>query len=512
MSSLNWFKTIFAIDGYKTGHIRQYPPGAQVVYSNFTPRSVKHAATISGICDDKVVHFGLQYFLKHVLIEGFNRTFFAEPRIKVCAEYQRVMDAYLGKGAVDTKHIAELHELGYLPLSIRALPEGSVVDARVPTVTLYNTDERFAWLPGYIETMLSSNLWLPCTTATIARKYRTLLEYYATRTGGDMAMIDFQAHDFSYRGMHPGEAPAVTSAGHLLSFAGTDTVPALLFVEEFYNGNLDAELIGASVPATEHSVMCMSGKEGEEELFVRLLTEVYPTGIVSIVADTWDFWKVITELLPKYKDLITKRDGKLVIRPDSSPKTPYEIICGDVDAAYGSPEYLGAVRCLYDTFGGTKEGGFLKLDPHVGLIYGDSITLPLADKILAGLMHRGFSSTNVVLGIGSYTYAYNTRDALGWAMKATAGKVDGEEIEIFKQPKTDSGMKNSARGWLRVVKNDSGDYRLIDRAPREDALTLSEHREVFRDGKLLVDERWADIRKRVLASLPTRKPRSVDAW
>lgn len=497
-----WFKGILAIDGYKTGHIRQYPEGAEYVYSNLTPRSVKNAPTVPG-CDDKIVFFGLQYVLKSLLVDNFNRTFFARPVDEVAAEYQRVMDAYLGKGAVDTDHIRALHRLGYLPVSISALAEGECVNAKVPMLAITNTHPDFAWVPGYLETMLSSHLWMPCTTATVARKYRTILDRYAAYTGVPDGFTQFQGHDFSFRGMHPGEAPAVSGAGHLLSFVGTDTIPSLLFLEQFYGADLDREFVGCSVPATEHSVMCMSGQDGEDELFLRLITKIYPEGIVSIVSDTWDFWKVITELLPRYKSTILARNGKLVIRPDSSPKTPLEIICGDPDAEVGSPEYKGAVECLWETFGGTMTvKGFKVLDSHIGLIYGDSITLPLADAILKRLAEKGFASSNVVLGIGSYTYAYNTRDTYGFAMKATAGTIKGTDVEIFKDPKTDKGLKASARGYLQVVRDERGEYVLKDRVSKDDAFFNSELKEVFRDGKLLVDRKLSEIRDRVIRSIP----------
>jgi nicotinamide phosphoribosyltransferase len=195
------------------------------------------------------------------------------------------------------------------------------------------------------------------------------------------------------------EAACMSRAGHLLSFTGTDTIPAIDWLEKYYNADSDKEMIGGSVPATEHSVQCAGGKEDEQETYRRLITEVYPKGIVSVVSDTWDFWNVVTVILPNLKKEIMARDGKLVIRPDSGD--PVKIIVGDPEAVDGSPEHKGLIRCLWDTFGGTlSPTGFKMLDPHIGAIYGDSITLDRQWKILSGLAKKGFASSNVVLGIG----------------------------------------------------------------------------------------------------------------
>ena len=214
-------------------------------------------------------------------------------------------------------------------------------------------------------------------------------------------------------------------------------------------------MIGGSVPATEHSVMCMGTKDNEIGTFERLITELYPTGIVSIVSDTWDFWQVITEYLPQLKSRIVARDGKVVIRPDSGD--PVKIIVGDKDAVPGSPEYKGAIECMWEVFGGTvTEKGYKLLDSHIGLIYGDSITLQRQEAILGGLKEKGFASFNVVLGIGSFTYEYVTRDTYGFAMKATYGEVNGEPRNIFKDPKTDDGTKKIRKrltGSLRRKRN-----------------------------------------------------------
>ena len=487
-------------DGYKTSHRAQYPKGTEMVYSNFTPRSVGYMLTQPDL-DDKIVVFGIQYFVKWYLMEQWQKGFFDLPKDEVLKKYKRRINNYLGEGAITFDHIEALHDLGYLPLRLKALPEGSVVNSRVPVLTIENTDPEFFWLTNFLETVMSCMLWKPSTSATTARKYRMILEKWCAMTGGDPTFIGIQGHDFSMRGMAGIQDAQMSGAGHLLSFVGTDTIPAIDFLEDYYNADSDKELIGCSVPATEHSVMCMGGMDDEIGTFKRLITETYPNGIVSIVSDTWDYWKVITEFLPELKDDIMNRSGgalgdKVVIRPDSGD--PADIICGTEALFNGiTPEEKGSIQCLWETFGGTiNESGYKVLDPHIGLIYGDSITLERANDICERLYMKGFASTNVVFGIGSFTYEYVTRDSLGWAMKATAGTINGKDVEIFKDPKTDDGIKKSAKGFMLATKNEDGEYVLEDQVHKFDT-ELGCYEDVFVDGELMRDESLSEIRERL---------------
>lgn len=434
-------------DGYKVGHIFQYPKDTQLVYSNLTPRKCR----VDGI--DHVVAFGFQYFVREYLVRQFTDNFFHAPKDVVLKAYQRRIDNYLGPG-VTVDHIAALHDLQYLPLRVKAVPEGTLVPMRCPMLTIVNTHPDFFWLTNLLETLMSNVLWLPSTSATTAFQYRKVFERYARETGADPAFCQWQGHDFSFRGLAGVEAAMLSGAAHLLSFTGTDTIPAIDFLEEYYGADCEKELIGGSVPATEHSVMSIGMIEHEIETFHRLITEVYPTGFLSVVSDTWDFWRVLTKYLPSLKEQILARDGRLVIRPDSGD--PVKIVCGDPDAAEGTPEHKGAIQVLWDIFGGTiTPKGFKQLDTHIGLIYGDSITPERQKAILAGLLAKGFASSNVVLGIGSFTYQYVTRDTFGFAMKATYGETKSMGGQaIYKDPKTDDGTKKSATGLLRVRKVD----------------------------------------------------------
>lgn len=485
---------LMLIDFYKADHRRQYPEGTELVYSNFTPRKSR----LEG--NENLVFFGLQYFIKEYLVKQWNEGFFNVPKEKIVADYKRRMDNALGKDSIPVEHIAELHDLGYLPLIVKGLPEGTIVSPKIPVVTVYNTQPKFFWLTNYLESLMSAILWKPATSATTAFQYRKTFNLYARQTVSE-TNIDFvywQGHDFSFRGMSGIEDACISAAGHLLSFYGTDTVPAIDFHELYYNANSDKELVGGSVPATEHSVMCMGTKDDEIGTFERLIAELYPKGIVSIVSDTWDFWKVITEFLPQLKSKILARDGKVVIRPDSGD--PVKIIVGDKDATPGSPEYKGAIECMWEIFGGTTtDKGYKLLDSHIGLIYGDSITLQRQKAILEGLKEKGFASFNVVLGIGSYTYEYVTRDTYGFAMKATYGEVNGEGRNIFKDPKTDDGTKKSAKGLLSVHQVD-GQLKLKDEcswAEEKEGLLQT----VFENGKVVNEQSLTEIRARINAEL-----------
>lgn len=475
-------------DFYKTSHVHMYPKGTEVVYSNLTPRSNKYFPY-----SDKVVAAGFQSFIKKFLIDFFNVNFFSRPKEDVVAEYKRYIKHCLFVENPDASHIEELHDLGYLPLHIKALKEGTLTPIKVPMLSIVNTGN-FFWVTNYFETVLSAETWGPATAATIAHVYREILDEYAIETTGSTEGVDFQGHDFSPRGMLGLDAAKLTGMGHLLSFTGTDNIPAISFHEHYYNANIEKELVGTSIPATEHSVMCAHGQD-EEASFRELITEKYPKGFISIVSDTWDFWNIVSVVLPKLKDEIMNRDGRVVIRPDSGD--PVKILIGDPES---DNEYVrkGLIECLYDIIGGTvNEQGYKVLDPHIGAIYGDSITIDRCKEICEGLKQKGFASTNVVYGIGSFTYQYNTRDTFGFAVKATHVIIDGEEKAIFKDPKTDDGTKKSLRGRIVVRKNEAGELEAIDdlTVAEQEALAHEDLLEdVFLNGKLLRDESLADIR------------------
>jgi nicotinamide phosphoribosyltransferase len=483
-----------AIDFYKADHRRQYPEGTTQVYSNLTARSSTHAKVPREFYDEDVVFFGLQYFIKSFLIQEWNENFFKRDKATVVKAYQRRLNQALGVKDFDVSHIEALHDLGYLPIRIKALPEGVHVPIGVPLLTVVNTRPEFFWLTNYLETIFSCYLWKPITSATIAFELKKTLLRYAKKTGTPQNFVPYQAHDFSFRGAAGLSDALINGAAHLTSFVSTDTVAAIDLMEAYYHANADEGPLGVAVAATEHSVMCMGFEDKEKETIERLITEIYPDGIVSIVADTWDYWKVVTQDLRTLKSTIMARKGKVVIRPDSGD--PVLIVCGDPSAPIESPEYKGTIECLWDIFGGEmNRQGYKVLDEHIGLIYGDSITLERANIILKRLETKGFASGNIVFGVGSMTYQSTSRDTFGFAMKATSGIVNGERRNIFKSPKTDSGTKTSAQGLLRVEKED-GHYVLYQNQSDEQE-KKGELKTIFEDGKLLVDLTLAAIRKRL---------------
>lgn len=536
---------ITCTDGYKTDHQSQLQKETTLMFEGFTPRKSR----LEGI--NKVSFVGQQYYIRKYLINEFNKGFFITPEDKVVEKYLTRLNNYLPAGSkVSADKIIALHRLGYLPICIMSLPEGVSSPIKVPQAVIFNTHKDFAWLPTYLETSYSTVIWMMCTNATIAKEYNKIFTKYAEETVGDTSFVPWQGHDFSMRGMAGIEAAQMSGFAHLTAFVGTDTIPAIDFAEDWYYADASKENIGNSVFATEHAVMCSAtgfyvwdkyqgdgSYQGEAELavFKRLITETYPDGIISIVSDTWDLWKVITEYCVALKEEILARDGKVVFRPDSGD--PADILCGDPSAKGTAqpaitPVQKGVVECLWDIFGGTiTEKGYKLLDSHVGTIYGDSITRERAIDICERLKAKGFASINWVAGIGSFTYQFNTRDTFGFAAKGAwfevmssgqkcihcngTGAVRGEDCwgcdgtgipthefadvetyDIYKDPITDDGTKKSAKGLLAVYKDEKGEYYLKDEATWEE-VNNCEFKKVFENGRLLKAFTLQEVRDNV---------------
>lgn len=792
-------------DFYKLSHGPLYPDNTSFIYSPLTPRSNKHLPLVK-----EVVIFGVQGFVKEWLIDYFAENFFSVDINDVIDDYVDVVRSALGVQAPEVGHLIDLHRLGYLPIEIKSLPEGMKVPIGTPVLTIENTHSDFFWLTNYLETLILSELWHPMTVASVANEYRNTVEFYSS-TCDNNGHIQWQCHDFSLRGQTSIASGAKAGAAFLTSFTGTDTVPAIQYLQHYYNADIHTELIGGSVTATEHSIQCAHMPESnlEDETFEWLIDR-NPTGIMSVVSDTYDFWDNVTRVLPKFKDKIMARDGKLVIRPDCYDEetqilTPqgwkffkdlskedlvaqvlddgsYEFVkplkyvdqaykgimnkfndhhgkvdllvtpnhrmitqirdrknggfkekiveagrmpqsgnaetkmirsakalnkgrqltdlerlniafqadgsyttkttssvrfafskerkmnrlenilntaniefakykladgrfeysikisselmhkdfnwidISDLDenwckefieelshwdssirndgrfkfdtinkevmdvvelialsAGYGClvshtednrkehfsdvytanilkdnsilgknwtndfVEYDGRIYCvqvptgrlvvkrnrctmvcgnsgnpihvlcgypgaeteheqkglielLWETFGGTvNEKGYKVLDPHIGAIYGDSITIDRADKILQLLACKGFAASNVVFGVGAFSLAYVSRDSLGWAIKATHAVVDGKEKMLFKDPKTDDGTKKSQRGRVHVCYGADGEIIYKDgltiHGPQIKGPNLLQT--VFKDGKLVNETSLTEIRDRL---------------
>ena len=548
-------------DFYKTGHPSMYPRETTKLVANFTPRSSKYAPVLPQLFDNKVVWAGLQGFISEYLVDLFTKEFFDKPKAQAIRKFKRRMDTALGQDAVPADRLEALHELGYLPLEIRSLPEGSRVNVKVPPVLFINTHPAFPWVSTYFETIFSCENWKPSTVATIAFEFRKLLTYFAKVTGAPEEFVDWQGHDFSMRGMSGVHDAMRCGTGHLLSFTGTDTIPAIDYAEDFYGADADKELVGGSIPATEHSVMTLRilltlqrlGRDpanaildekalrrlAEREVIRELITQDYPAGMVSIVSDSFDFWNVMTVIAKDLKEEIRARKPnalgmrKVVFRPDSGD--PVRILTGYLDeelrcdesgvrqvfsggvyqlrdepgVSITEAERIGAVECLWNIYGGTTtDKGFKILDSAVGLIYGDSISLARARDIMLRLVAKGFASCNVVFGIGSYTYNMLSSDTFGWAMKAIYAEVGNEAVDIYKDPATDDGTKKSAKGLLRVEKE--GDDFVLYQQQTPEQFNGGALVAVFRDGKLLVKTTLAEMRERLKASWVCPEPGGID--
>ena len=526
-------------DGYKLGHAEMYPQKTEMVYSNNTPRS-NRLFKGSSLYDGKLVVFGPQGGFQEI-VEYWNESFFSQPKEKVIKRFSRRVNAYLGEGVVNVERMAALHDLGFLPIRVKTMPEGTRIAMKVPMFTVMSTFPEFFWVTNYLETIMSNMTWKQATNATIASEYSRLAIHYAMKTGFDLNLVQFQCHGFEMRGMSGLEDAIRSASGHTLFFSGTDTFAVIDYLEDYYGVNSDEQLIACSVAATEHAVSSSNilyrqarilqkmalANIREDEIDVRLeaevdfmhdyITRIVPTGIASYVADTYDYWGVLTTVLPRLKEVILARDGKLVIRPDSGD--PLKVICGykvrdmvgnytnadlgevydqDYDLVrvdgklytidcvttydYGDTfdnyelvesnvtevEAKGSLEILWEIFGGTTtDTGYRLLDSHIGLIYGDSITLQRFEAILKRMDELGFCSGCVVFGIGSYTYQMNTRDTFGFAVKATACTVDGEFVEIYKDPATGDKLKKSAKALLRADLLD-GEYVLKDQCTFEE--------------------------------------------
>lgn len=453
---------LLLLDFYKTTHNEQYPKGITKIVSYYTPR-------MSRLQDeDHLVMFGLQGFVKEYLIEAFDTAFFKVPKERVLRQYTRLLDHTLGPNIVNYTKIAALHDLGYLPIEIKAIPEGMRVPIKVPMFEIANTHPDFAWLVNTLETALSCSLWHPQISANTGYRYRQIVDHYYQLSCEDQVPRSRALGDFSMRGQESIESAIKSSAGFCLSFLNTATVPAIMYLEDYYQGNIEEAPVAFGAISTEHSVMNSNfAVDGDEITMVkRLLTEIYPHNSFSMVSDSYDYWHMVDHIIPACKEEILQHDGYIGIRGDSGD--PVEIT-------------TETVKRLWHHFRGTiNSKGYKVLDPHLKVIYGDSITPQRAEKIYQILVENGFACNNVLLGVGSFSMQCLeeddhlmpfTRDTFGIAIKATYCEVDGKPIQIYKDPRTDTGnFKKSQRGMCAVYLNGEGN---LDYQDGYDSLSIS---------------------------------------
>lgn len=484
------YNPLLMIDFYKATHAEQYPKDMTMIYSPGTPR-------VSRLSDvDSVVYFGGQAFCKEYLIDTFEYEFFSRSEEEVVAEYERILTHTLGPGTYNSEKIRKLHQLGYLPIAMYAVPEGMSTKIGVPQSVFVNTHPDFAWLTNTLETAFSAYIWHIQISAEVGKRYRKIVDKYHGLTCDPEIRVASLLGDFSMRGQHCPESAMKSSAAWLLSFRNTATVPAIMWLERNYNTNCETEEVGFGAISTEHSVMCSNYSiDGDEITHVkRLLTEIYPNNNFSMVSDSYDYWNLVDNILPQCKEEILNHNGCISIRGDSGD--PVEVV-------------TETVFHLWDIFGGTVNSkGYKVLNPHVKAIYGDSITPQRCEAIYKILMENGFAINNVILGVGSFSFMcleedgkFNpyTRDTFGYAIKATYGErdcINPEPIMIMKQPKA-LAWKKSQRGCCIVAKDGQSytDGHTFAEAhggygyDPENLLQL-----VFKDGKMVRDMTLAEVR------------------
>jgi len=449
-------------DSYKFSHYNMYPKGTQGVYSYFESRS--------GAKFNKTLFFGLQYYLKEYLEgvvvtkEGID---FAE---KIALAHFGPLNGTFNREMWE--YIVEAHG-GKLPIRIKAVPEGTLVDVSNVLMTVENTDSKCYQLTNHVETLLSK-IWYSCTVATLSYEIKKLVKYYTDETSSSEGLVPFSLHDFGYRGTSSEESAAIGGAAHLINFLGTDTVKAMELLMSYYGAEADG--LGYSVPATEHSIMTSLGKDGEEQLLEQLF-ESYPSGILSLVIDSYDYRNFVEVCGTKFKDVIIGRNGKTVFRPDSGDPVSVS---------------LEVIEGLAKNFGYTVNSkGYKELPSYIGILWGDGIGYDGIRNILFAFRNNGWASSNIIFGMGGGLLQKIDRDTQRFAFKSSAQNRNGIWYDIFKQPLDSS--KSSKRGKLKLSQNSEGHYFTV-KDNSEDYTDCLET--VFENGEIKKEYSLAEIRDR----------------
>ncbi|MFW6219725.1 MAG: nicotinate phosphoribosyltransferase [bacterium] len=464
MLNLNNF--ILRTDSYKLTHWKQYPEGTTKVYSYLESRGGEF---------EKTLFFGLQYYLKKYL---------KDVRITVddINEAEKFSKAHFGTDANFNREGWEyiVKRLGgKLPIRIKAVKEGTVVPVSNVLATIENTDPNCYWLTNIVETLLLK-LWYPITVATNSWYCKKMIKKYLKASGGVTDGLLFKLHDFGYRGVSSEEQAGIGGMSHLVNFMGTDTIRGIVFADNYYNSGI----CGYSVPASEHSVACSFGKENEEEYFLNML-KTYPTGIVSIVSDTYDVFNFVKTMSNKHKKEILNREGTCVFRPDSGDPVEVNSILIDL---------------LWDIFGGKFVNGYKLLPPQIRLIQGDGIDRKMLKKIMKMLVAKQYSVDNIVFGSGGGLLQKFDRDTCKFAIKASYGEriINGklEKFEIIKTPVT-SKSKRSKGGMLKLHK--SGKYFNTFSSTNDTNQMFNSYMDeletVYENGEILREQSFDEIRK-----------------
>lgn len=444
---------ILNVDSYKCSMAWQYPLGTTGVYSYIESRGGRY---------DRTVFFGLQAFIKEYLLEPITQA-----DIEIAEEILTAHGEPFNRQG--WQYILDKHG-GFLPVVIRAVPEGTVVPVKNVLATIENTDPECFWLTTWLETALLRAIWYPTTVATQSWHIRQLILNYLERTG-DPSLIDFKLHDFSARGVSSLETSGIGSAAHLVNFMGTDTITGVLYAREFYN----AGVAGFSIPAAEHSTITSWGRDGEVKAYANMLAQfARPGSILAVVSDSYDIFNAAEKLWgEELRQQVIDSGATVVIRPDSGD--PVEV-------------NKRLIQILDSKFGSVVNSKGYKILNHVRIIQGDGVNYQSIDDILAALTELGYSADNIAFGMGGALCQQVDRDTQKFAMKASAVKINGEWRPIYKDPITDKG-KVSKAGRVTLYKNFNGQYHSAVEDWPEDCLET-----VFKNGQLITEYTFDQVR------------------
>lgn len=454
-------KIIFSVDSYKLSHYLQMPEGSTNQFSYIESRGGDYNET---------VFFGLQYYLETYLSEKIT-----SDDVEKMSKFAAAHGPPFNKEG--WQYIVDKHD-GKLPLRIRAVKEGEVVPTSNILVSVENTDPNCYWLTSWVETTLL-RVWYPITVATFSRECKKVIWEFLEKTSDDPSSeIQFKVQDFGSRGVSSQESAKIGGAAHLVNFMGSDTIDGVLCANEIYN----CDMAGFSIPAAEHSTITSWGRENESQAYANMIDKFgKPGAIFATVSDSYDIYNACENIWGKeLKQKLIDSGSTCVCRPDSGVVHEVSLKC---------------IQLLDQQFGSTVNGkGYKVLHPSVRLIYGDGINLDSIRKILETVTEAGYSATNIAFGCGGQLLQSCNRDTLKFAMKCSSITANEKEIDVYKDPVTDSGKK-SKKGRLDLVKED-GQFKTVRLNPGEIAKDNSEMVTVFENGEILKKWSLAEIRER----------------
>lgn len=452
---------ILNTDSYKASHFNMYPPGCQALSCYIESRGGPFAAT---------VFFGLQVYLIEYLSKPISRAHIDEA--------EAVLTQHgLPFNRSGWEYIVKTHR-GYLPIEIEAVPEGTVVPIHNVLLQIKNTDPICFWLPTYLETSLLRAIWYPTTVATLSLRCKKILHRYLQETADSLATLPFQLHDFGARGVSSYESSALGGLAHLVNFSGTDTLAAIIAGKLYY----DEPMAGFSIPAAEHSTIISWGKPNETEAYRHAL-DIYSgkDKLVSIVCDSYNIWYALNEIFSReLKKQIEENKGRVIFRPDSGK--PEEIV-------------VMVISRLMKTFGFTTNSkGYRILPNNIRVIQGDGVNCDSIECCLQYMQSQKLGAENIVFGMGGALLQRVHRDTCKFAMKASAIKINGQWIDIKKEPITDSSKISKAGRLALVMNNDDQLHTILHSELGE---RYNHLRTVYQNGKLVIRDNLATIRNRV---------------